>query len=283
MSSMSSSTFQNTLWNNQTLINFSANCILVSLPSSPLGLRHSWDFLEGRLCQDGGGGLGGGPPLGGGGREGGGFLVLATMSGSTVNCRGGLVGPDESESVGLSVKGTWSKMSAGLCSCSPSAPTSGPAGWLCPMVLVMSGGWTGSCVPTDGPGTSLGSGAGIEHAPFAVALSGCSSVLSTSWGSTAGTASSTGTSWALFSSFGSSSALTSTWSWSNSWTTSPTFPFWLSSMMLSMICQEVKSTIQWLWCNFPHRAQPQHKHVIVYTCIFSFFVFTAVITQQKLS
>lgn len=213
-----------------------------SLPSRLLGLRHSWDFLEGRLCQDGGGGLGGGPPLGGGGREGGGFLVLATMSGSTVKWRGGFVGPVESTA--RSVNETWSKMSAGFCSCSLSSTTTAPLGWLCPIVLVMSGGRTYPCAPADGPGRSEGSGAGIQHVLLVVALSGCSSWLSTSWSSTAGTAGSTGTSWALFSSFGSDSALTSTCSWSNSWTTSPTsLPFWLSSMMLSMIYKEDKMAV----------------------------------------
>lgn len=234
------------------------NCVWFSLPSSPLSLRHPWDFLEGRLCQEGGGGLGGGPPLGGGGREGGGFLVLATMSGSTVNCRGGFRGPEESESACVSRNGTWSKISAGLCSCSPPATATAPWGWLCPTVLVMSGGWTASCDPPDGPGESVGSGAGIEHAPFVTALSCCSSGFSASCGSRAGAANSTGTSWALSSSCGSGSAFTSTCSWSNSWATSltsPALPFWLSSMMLSMIYKGIENKsysnlkIQQLWCK----------------------------------
>lgn len=205
---------------------------LYCLPSSPLGLTHSCDFLVGNFGRDGGGGLAGGPPLGGGGREGGGFFVLATMSGSTVNCWG-FKDPEESESAGLSVKGTWSKMSAGLGSWPPSATATDRLGWLCPMVLVMSGGWTCSCEPADGPGRPVGSRAGIEHSPFDTMLFRCSSGLSTSWGSTAGTASSPGSLSPLFCSFG--SAATSTCSWSNSWATSPTSPFWLSSMILSMI------------------------------------------------
>lgn len=219
-------------------------CVRCSLPSSPLSLRHSWDFLEGRFCQEGGGGLGGGPPLGGGGREGGGFLVLATMSGSTVNCRGGFRGPVVHESACLFGNGTWSKISAGLCSCSTPATATAPWGWLCPTVLVMSGGWTVSCAPPDGPGKSEDSGAGIEHAPAVAVLSGCSSGFSASWGSRAAAGNSTGTSWALSSSCGSGSALTSTRSWSKSWATSLTSlapPFWLSSMMLSMIYKETKN------------------------------------------
>ncbi|TNN28692.1 hypothetical protein EYF80_061159 [Liparis tanakae] len=153
---------------------------------------------EGRLCQEGGGGLGGGPPAGGGGREGGGFLVLATMSGSAVNCLGGLVGPEESESAnGGSAR---SKMSAALrsSSCSPAAPSSGrrPA-----EPLVTSGGWAPSREPPDGLGGSEGSGK--ERAPsLAAARSRRSSGRSASRGSTAGAASrapfsSVGSAWPL--------------------------------------------------------------------------------------
>lgn len=204
---------------------------LHSLPSSPLSLRDSWDFLEGKFCHEGGGGLGGGPPLGGGGRDGGGFLVLATMSGSTVKCRGGLRGPDASRSTCLSVRETGSRMSAGLSSCS----TTAPSGWLCPTVLVRSGGWMASCKESKGSGDSLGSWAGIAHAPSLAILSCCS--CSASWGWTAGTAESTGTSWASSSWWIllSTSAFTSTCRWSNSSATSSALPFWLSSIMLSMI------------------------------------------------
>lgn len=204
----------------------------ILLPSSPLSLRDSWDFLEGKFWNAGGGGLGGGPPLGGGGREGGGFLVLATMSGSTVNCRGGLRGPDVSKSTCLSVRETWSKMSAGLWACSQS-------GCFCPTVLVMSGGCTTSCDGPDGPGDSVGSWAGKAQVPFvAILCCCCCCSCSGSWGWTAGTADSTGTSWASASSWWislSTSAFTSTCSWSKSSAPSPALPFWLSSMMLSMI------------------------------------------------
>lgn len=205
------------------------------LPSSPLSLRDSWDFLEGKFWNEGGGGLGGGPPQGGGGREGG-FLVLATMSGSTVKCRGGLRGPDVSKSTCLSITETWSKMSAGLWSCSPS-------GCFCPTVLVMSGGCTASCDGPDGPGDSAGSWAGKARAPFVAILSRCCSC-SRNCGWTAGTADSTGTSWASSSSWWislSTSAFTSTCSWSKSSAPSPALPFWLSSMMLSMIYRRAEN------------------------------------------
>lgn len=161
------------------------------------------------------------------------------MSGSTVNCRGGLRGPDGSKSTCLSVRETWSKMSAGLWSCSPS-------GCFCPTVLVMSGGCTASCDGPDGPGDSVGSLAGKAHAPFVAILSCCCSC-SGNWGWSAGTADSTGTSWASSSSWWmslSTSAFTSTCSWSKSSAPSPALPFWLSSMMLSMIYRREEIMIQ---------------------------------------
>lgn len=154
------------------------------------------------------------------------------MSGSTVNCRGGLRGPDASKSTCLSVRETGSRMSAGLSSCSTTVPWD----WFCPTVLVRSGSCTASCEESNGPGDSVCSWTGIAHAPFFAVLSCCS--CSAGWGRTAGTADSEWTSWLSSSSWWillSTSAFPSTWSWSNSSATSSALPFWLSSIILSMI------------------------------------------------
>lgn len=93
--------------------------------------------------------------------------MLATMSGSTVICRGGLVGPEEeSESGGRWANGTWSKMSAGLCPRTPWSATA-PSSTASPTVLVRSGGWTPSRDPADG----LQAGGEHAAAPSVAALS----------------------------------------------------------------------------------------------------------------
>lgn len=95
------------------------------------------------MGREGGGGRGGGAPLGGGGLDGGAFLVLATMSGSTVNCLGGLEGPAGSWSgASASVRGTCSRMSAGLGSVSDAPVHSASAGPVAraQSALVISGG-----------------------------------------------------------------------------------------------------------------------------------------------
>lgn len=181
----------------------------------------SWDFLLlGREGRAGGGGLGGGAPLGGGGLEGGAFLVLATISGSTVNCLGGLDGPEEPDS-GLSPSSTWSKMSAGL-------DVSVSADWGGPSVRVMSGGGGGG-VPSWDTWALLGAVSCVSD--VSSDLTSCPTSISTGAAGMSGATGGSGREEAeLFSS-----------SVNRSSSTPP--PFWLSSIILSMICKKREKQI----------------------------------------
>lgn len=178
-------------------------------PSSCVGRRLSWDFFPvGREGRAGGGGLGGGATPGGGGLVGGVFLVLATISGSTVICLGGFDGPEESDS-NLSPSGTWSKMSAVL---------GVSADWAGPRARVISGGgeipsWDAwapsaatSCVSCNITSCPTSHSAGARGKSGATGGSGSEGV-------------------ELFSSLLSRSS-----------STPP--PFWLSSIILSMIWRQ---------------------------------------------